>query len=184
MRDRGGDVGELGADDGGGRRGEQTDPPGDLPYPAEPVVPGPDRRGVLASFHGIRVPGDSLGQSRGPSDQGKNRQVPPLVMRPRPGVPERGGRSTDMVQEPLRNCNDFCSGRPASYRVCVTSPQVSVLVVEDDPGIATQLVRGLERAGYAADSVAMGAEALQRPASDVVLLDLGLPDLDGIDVCR
>jgi len=66
----------------------------------------------------------------------------------------------------------------------VTSPQVSVLVVEDDPGIATQLVRGLERAGYRADSVAIGAEALRRPASDVVLLDLGLPDVDGIDVCR
>jgi DNA-binding response OmpR family regulator len=59
-----------------------------------------------------------------------------------------------------------------------------VLVVEDDPGIATQLVRGLERAGYAADSVAMGAEALRRPPFDVVLLDLGLPDLDGIEVCR
>ena len=59
-----------------------------------------------------------------------------------------------------------------------------MLVVEDDPGIATQLVRGLERAGYSADSVAMGAEALRRPMSDVVLLDLGLPDLDGIEVCR
>ena len=59
-----------------------------------------------------------------------------------------------------------------------------MLVVEDDPGIATQLVRGLERAGYAADSVAMGADALRRPSVDVVLLDLGLPDLDGIDVCR
>jgi DNA-binding response OmpR family regulator len=59
-----------------------------------------------------------------------------------------------------------------------------VLVVEDDPGIATQLVRGLERAGYAANSVAMGAEALRRPHCDVVLLDLGLPDVDGIDVCR
>src|SRR3984957_1594771 len=70
------------------------------------------------------------------------------------------------------------------YRIDVTSPQVSVLVVEDDPGIATQLVRGLERAGYTADSVAMGAEALRRPPSDVVLLDLGLPDVDGIDVCR
>jgi DNA-binding response OmpR family regulator len=57
-------------------------------------------------------------------------------------------------------------------------------VVEDDPGIATQLVRGLERAGYTAASVAMGAEALRRPPSDVVLLDLGLPDVDGIDVCR
>jgi two-component system KDP operon response regulator KdpE len=70
------------------------------------------------------------------------------------------------------------------YLVSVSSPQVSVLVVEDDPGIATQLVRGLERAGYSADSVAMGAEALRRPPSDVVLLDLGLPDVDGMDVCR
>ena len=66
----------------------------------------------------------------------------------------------------------------------MSSPQVSVLIVEDDPGIATQLVRGLERAGYTADSVAMGAEALRRPPSDVVLLDLGLPDIDGVDVCR
>src|SRR6201992_2373010 len=90
----------------------------------------------------------------------------------------------EILQELLRICNNFCSARPASYRVCVTSPQVSVLVIEDDPGIATQLVRGLERAGYTADSVAMGAEALRRPASDVVLLDLGLPDVDGIDVCR
>jgi DNA-binding response OmpR family regulator len=66
----------------------------------------------------------------------------------------------------------------------VSSPQVCVLVVEDDRGIATQLVRGLERAGYEADSVPTGAEALRRPPSDVVLLDLGLPDIDGVDVCR
>jgi DNA-binding response OmpR family regulator len=59
-----------------------------------------------------------------------------------------------------------------------------VLVVEDDPGIATQLVRGLDRAGYTTESVALGAEALQRPVPDVVLLDLGLPDIDGVDVCR
>ena len=59
-----------------------------------------------------------------------------------------------------------------------------MLVVEDDAGIATQLVRGLERAGYTADSVAMGADALSRPPTDVVLLDLGLPDIDGVDVCR
>lgn len=90
----------------------------------------------------------------------------------------------DIIQKLLRMAARFCGAHPASYRVCVTSPQVSVLVVEDDPGIATQLVRGLERAGYTADSVAMGAEALRRPPSDVVLLDLGLPDVDGIDVCR
>ena len=78
----------------------------------------------------------------------------------------------------------FWSGRIRPYGISVTSPQVSVLVVEDDPGIAKQLVRGLQRAGYAASSVAMGAEALGRPHCDVVLLDLGLPDVDGIDVCR
>ena len=59
-----------------------------------------------------------------------------------------------------------------------------MLVVEDDPGIATQLVRGLDRAGYTAESVSLGADALSRPVPDVVLLDLGLPDIDGVDVCR
>src|SRR6202167_125136 len=59
-----------------------------------------------------------------------------------------------------------------------------VLVVEDDPGIATQLVRGLTRAGYETGSVTTGKAALDWPAPDVVLLDLGLPDLDGVEVCR
>ncbi|MFI6409335.1 response regulator transcription factor [Streptomyces sp. NPDC050548] len=60
-----------------------------------------------------------------------------------------------------------------------------VLVVEDDPGIAASLVLGLERAGYRARSVATGREALVAdPEPDVVLLDLGLPDLDGVEVCR
>jgi DNA-binding response OmpR family regulator len=59
-----------------------------------------------------------------------------------------------------------------------------VLVVEDDPGIATQLVRGLTRAGYETGSVTTGQAALDWPVPDVVLLDLGLPDIDGIEVCR
>ncbi|MFR9794517.1 response regulator transcription factor [Streptomyces sp. MS06] len=60
-----------------------------------------------------------------------------------------------------------------------------VLVVEDDPGIADLLVRGLRRAGYTAGSVSSGHQALAAaPEPDVVLLDLGLPDLDGVDVCR
>ena len=62
---------------------------------------------------------------------------------------------------------------------------VRVLVVEDDPGIARSLVRGLDRAGYAAHSVDSGRAALAaEPLPDVVLLDLGLPDLDGVEVCR
>jgi DNA-binding response OmpR family regulator len=60
----------------------------------------------------------------------------------------------------------------------------SVLVVEDDSGLATQLLRGLRRGGYAAEHVLTGREALARPEPDVVLLDLGLPDVDGVAVCR
>jgi DNA-binding response OmpR family regulator len=61
---------------------------------------------------------------------------------------------------------------------------VSVLVVEDDAAITTQLVRGLRLAGYEASSVATGRDVLSWPAADVVLLDLGLPDIDGVEVCR
>src|ERR1700749_2226663 len=60
----------------------------------------------------------------------------------------------------------------------------SVLVVEDDPGLATQLVRGLTRGGYNVDHVMTGQEALSSGPADVVLLDLGLPDGDGVTVCR
>jgi DNA-binding response OmpR family regulator len=60
----------------------------------------------------------------------------------------------------------------------------SVLVAEDDPAITTQLVRGLRLAGYEASSVGTGREVLSSPVVDVVLLDLGLPDIDGVEVCR
>ena len=61
---------------------------------------------------------------------------------------------------------------------------VRVLVVEDDESIARSLRRGLVRYGYEVDLVTTAAEALAAPRSDVVLLDLGLPDGDGLDVCR
>jgi DNA-binding response OmpR family regulator len=59
-----------------------------------------------------------------------------------------------------------------------------VLVVEDDDGIATALVRGLEREGFEVARVASGADAVAARDPEVVLLDLGLPDLDGLEVCR
>lgn len=62
-----------------------------------------------------------------------------------------------------------------------------VLVVEDDDKIAPPLVRTLEREGYEVERVAEGHLALARIASgpvDLVLLDLGLPDMDGLEVCR
>ncbi len=61
---------------------------------------------------------------------------------------------------------------------------VTVLVVEDDASIAAQLVRGLSRGGYQVAHVMTGHEALSWGEPDVVLLDLELPDLDGVQVCR
>jgi DNA-binding response OmpR family regulator len=64
---------------------------------------------------------------------------------------------------------------------------VRVLVVEDEPALRSFLVPLLVRNGFAADAVGTGAEALAAVADrspDLVLLDLTLPDLDGMHVCR
>jgi DNA-binding response OmpR family regulator len=63
-------------------------------------------------------------------------------------------------------------------------PPLRVLVVEDDEGIAWPLRRGLARSGYQVELVGTAAQALAAAPADVVLLDLGLPDLDGLEVCR
>jgi DNA-binding response OmpR family regulator len=63
----------------------------------------------------------------------------------------------------------------------------TVLVVEDEREIRDLLRRYLERAGHAVLSTGSGAEALrlvEESAPDLVLLDLGLPDLDGTEVLR
>jgi two-component system response regulator RegX3 len=59
-----------------------------------------------------------------------------------------------------------------------------VLLVEDDDSIAEPLTAGLGRHGFQVSRARTGAEALAAPPHEVVLLDLGLPDMDGIDVCR
>lgn len=59
-----------------------------------------------------------------------------------------------------------------------------LLVIEDDRTIAEPLRTGLTREGFEVLLVGTGAEALAAPPVDLVLLDLGLPDLDGRVVCR
>ena len=62
-----------------------------------------------------------------------------------------------------------------------------LLIVEDELDLATALATGLRREGYAIDTAASAAEALERLEDtqyDVVCLDLGLPDGDGREVCR
>ncbi|HEX7168835.1 MAG TPA: response regulator transcription factor [Acidimicrobiales bacterium] len=62
-----------------------------------------------------------------------------------------------------------------------------VLVVDDEPVITRALTAALEARGHRVALAATGMEALAEVATrtpDVVILDLGLPDIDGIEVCR
>mgnify|MGYP000951480214 CR=1 FL=1 len=64
---------------------------------------------------------------------------------------------------------------------------VSVLVVEDDQVIADGLVQELTAHGYAPTLARTGVQAIEAARAappEAVLLDLGLPDLDGVHVCR
>ncbi len=56
--------------------------------------------------------------------------------------------------------------------------------MEDDLSIADPLRKGLQREGFDVDLAVSGAGALAARECDLVLLDLGLPDLDGRVVCR
>ncbi len=59
-----------------------------------------------------------------------------------------------------------------------------LLVVEDDPTISEPLVAGLTREGFDVVLAVTGAQALAAERAELVLLDLGLPDLDGRVVCQ
>jgi two-component system, OmpR family, alkaline phosphatase synthesis response regulator PhoP len=67
-----------------------------------------------------------------------------------------------------------------------TKPQ-TVLVVEDEASIASFVAAYLKNAGYIVRTTASGAEALKLVASEkpaLVVLDLMLPDMDGVEVCK
>lgn len=60
-----------------------------------------------------------------------------------------------------------------------------VLLAEDDPAIAEPLARALGREGYEVIVQGTGQGAIDSaPGADMVILDLGLPDMDGLDVAR
>jgi DNA-binding response OmpR family regulator len=68
---------------------------------------------------------------------------------------------------------------------------VGVLIVEDEPRIADFLAKGLRRQGYETRCAYSGSEALEwmgrqdaAEPIDLIVLDLGLPDIDGLDVLR
>lgn len=61
---------------------------------------------------------------------------------------------------------------------------VRILLVEDDRSIADSLIEGLIAEGYSVEHAATGVAALAAANYDMVLLDLGLPDIDGRDLFR
>jgi two-component system, OmpR family, response regulator RegX3 len=61
---------------------------------------------------------------------------------------------------------------------------VKVLLVEDEDAIAEPLAEGLRREGFVVERADTGRAALESGGADLVLLDLGLPDVDGFSVCR
>jgi DNA-binding response OmpR family regulator len=99
-------------------------------------------------------------------------------------VPNLAFFSSDHVSD-----TGFCATVPSQPEIvlCFAIVGGSVLVVEDERDIAFPLVRTLEREGYDVAWVGTGREVLDlvgREPSDVVILDLSLPDMDGLDVCR
>lgn len=64
---------------------------------------------------------------------------------------------------------------------------MDILLVEDDPSVAASVIDGLSTSGLNITHVETGKDAIAHVNSanpDLILLDLGLPDMDGQDVCR
>ncbi|MFW5748633.1 MAG: response regulator, partial [Chloroflexota bacterium] len=71
--------------------------------------------------------------------------------------------------------------------VMVEEQTLSILVVEDDEDTAEVVCTLLEDAGYQAQAVERGhaaLEAIERQSPDLVLLDLNLPDINGLEILR
>ncbi|MGR3581245.1 MAG: response regulator, partial [Sagittula sp.] len=64
---------------------------------------------------------------------------------------------------------------------------MKILIVDDDPSLRDLLRLALERAGHTVICAADGALALThaaRETPDLIVLDIGLPEMDGFEVCR
>jgi DNA-binding response OmpR family regulator len=72
-------------------------------------------------------------------------------------------------------------------KLATPTPSISLLLVEDDRDLAQGLASSLAQSGYATEVVHSGHAAIsacQKTPYQLVILDLGLPDLDGVDVLR
>lgn len=86
---------------------------------------------------------------------------------------------------PIEPPASAASAAPGATAPGTTAP--TILVVEDDPEVRTFVTATLDAHGYAHQSASTGREAIALAATsapDIILLDLGLPDIDGIEVVR
>ncbi len=65
--------------------------------------------------------------------------------------------------------------------------EARIFVLEDDPQMRSLLVRGIREEGYEVEGYATGSDLLRRAADmvpELFIIDIGLPDTDGRDVCQ
>ena len=98
---------------------------------------------------------------------------------------EPDGDDSDSSSTKLERASPGAAGSPEVTRHVTPAPQARVLVVDDDEGVRRQLSYLLEDEGYAVEVVATGAAALaaaRASSFDIVILDVRLPDVSGIEV--
>jgi DNA-binding response OmpR family regulator len=146
--------------------------------------------GAECSFHGTLLGLGSLGRYRIKDDASVSK-------RPSWSLQREIGDIRTMALVSLRtqvtlpgdslgtSSTSYTGGRLMSVRT--SSPTARLLVVEDDPDIAMLLAHSLSRAGFTVETLSSGGEVLaeaRRRTPDLILLDLMLPGLDGLEVCR
>lgn len=91
------------------------------------------------------------------------------------------------VSEPTISFPEAQASQPQMTAAAARRSAVRMLVIDDEPEIWRAVRAGLVSAGFTTEWAETGAEGIDLVArwrSDVVILDLTLPDLDGIEVCR
>ena len=76
---------------------------------------------------------------------------------------------------------------PERWGLCVAGTLSNILIVEDEPDLSLLLAYNLKQQGHEIRACELGEDALRQVAErapDLVLLDLMLPDLSGLEVCR
>ena len=100
-------------------------------------------------------------------------------------VVARGGAAGSVLR--LVSSSHAIRARPLNAGKIVAVLTTRILIVEDDPDIGQLVARYLDKAGFTSELVATGREALEaitaRPP-DLLVLDLMLPQIDGLEVCR